>query len=260
MDEALRLAYLAAMDIPVWVPRGTDGVKAGAQSRAQEVEPAGFAGAPAPPILPEPVTTARAPDAAPGRLARELLGPDPAHGPAVVRSASAATVAPQVPAGEPLASGVTRVPVLLLVMAGRHLFIDEAGDPGRDARVAALATAIAFALSGERVAASMQRFDPLASGLASDHAGARDLLLGRLAKLTEGADVEHVVLLGAVAAGVLLGWDAHAYAQRVPLAQRVAGLQCGVLVTLAADAMLRDPALKADAWRELCAARAGHGS
>lgn len=246
MDEALRLAYLAAMEIPVWVLRGAAEVEV-AEAVEAEAEPA-FA----------PPVTASVPAGfglAPGRLAQELLGPDGQH--RSVPGAGAAT--PRVRGKVSPATPAEPVPALLLVVAGRHLFIDQAGDAQRDARVAALAAAIGFALSGERVAASMQRFDPVASGVAPDRAGARDVLLGWLIKLTESMDPEHLILLGPAAAGLLLGWDERTYAQRVPLVQRVVGLQLGALVTLAADSMLGTPELKRDAWRELCAARAAHG-
>ncbi|HMV72392.1 MAG TPA: hypothetical protein PKZ77_06745 [Pseudomonadales bacterium] len=244
MDESLRLAYLAAMEIPVWVLRGAVEAEC-----AEEAEAA--------PAFVPPVTVS-APAGfglAPGRLAQELLGPDSQDRPVTGGVAAAARTRGKASS----ATVAGPIPALLLVMAGRHLFIDEAGDAQRDARVAALAAAIAFALNGERVAASMQRFDPVASGVAPDRAGARDVLLGWLTKLTESMDPGHLILLGPAAAGLLLGWDERAYAQRVPLVQRVVGLQVGALVTLAADSMLGTPELKRDAWRELCAARAAHG-
>ncbi len=246
MDEALRLAYLAAMEIPVWVLRGGDEVELAEQAEAEPV----FV-----PRVAAPVSAGTG--LVPGRLAQELLGPDSCRHGSAARAVT--TAAPARARGETSRTMLAEpVPALLLVMAGRHLFMDEAGDPQRDARVAALATAIAFALSGERVAASMQRFDPVASGVAPDRTGARDVLLGLLTKLAESADTEHLILLGPAVAGLLLGWDERAYAQRVPLVQRVVGLQVGALVTLAADSMLGTPELKRDVWRELCAARAAH--
>lgn len=255
MNEALRLAYLEAMGIPVWVPRVPG------ETPAVIAEVTLFTGMDAERAGPRNLPAQQRRSSAAGRLVDELLGdggvPGAAASPVMQRKIPAARDAA---AATAVVAAGTVVPTLLLVTAGRYLFIDEAGDPRRDARVGALAAAIAFALDGERPAASMQRFDPVASGLAPDRARARDLLLGLLTKLTETTDFAHLIVLGATAATALLGWDGQTYLQRRPQVHAVDGLRIGALVTLAADTLLEDSALKAAAWSELSAARGRHDS
>lgn len=256
MNEVLRLAYLEAMGIPVWVPR-VPGETAGVIAEVTL-----FTGMDAEQSGPRNLAGQHRRSSAAGRLADELLGDGGVPGAAaspVMRRKTPVARRDAAPATAVAAAGSV-TPTLLLVTAGRYLFIDEADDPRRDARVGALAAAIAFALDGERSAASMQRFDPVASGIAPDRARARDLLLGLLTKLTETADLEHLVVLGANAATALLGWDGQTYLQRRPQVHAVDGLRIGALVTLAADTLLEDPALKAAVWSELSAARGGHDS
>lgn len=243
MEEGLRLAYLAAMDIPVWLLRGS--------------EPAPVSGEEQP--LPEaqpPPRERTAPVAAAARLARDLLGADGPPRGAVTRAApperAGATprAAPR-PAAEPQ-------PSLLLVEAGRFLFIEASSDDGGDRRAAELIGALALALGGEPVAPRVQRFDLQALGALADRAQARDVLLGRLTKLGESQTFEHVVLLGQRPAAVLLGWDETRFAERIARVQRVPGLEPGVLVTLSCTQMLADAGRKREVWQELSAARARH--
>lgn len=246
MEEGLRLAYLAAMDIPVWLLRGS--------------EPAPVSGEEQP--LPEAQPSAReraapvAADTGPARLARDLLGADSTPRGAVMRAspperAGATPRAASRPAAEPQ-------PSLLLVEAGRFLFIEASSDAGGDRRAVELIGAIALALGGETVAPRVQRFDLQALGALADRAQARDVLLGRLTKLGESQTFEHVVLLGQRPAAVLLGWDETRFAGRIARVQRVPGLEPGVLVTLSCAQMLADAGRKREVWQELSAARARH--
>ena len=238
MDEGLRLAYLAAMDVPVWLLRGSEPlpVEEPPEAVAREMR--------APPV---PVT------APPGRSALELLGADAAP---VARAARPAQERPAPRA--PARPAAAEAPSLLLVTAGRLLFIDEALDATADRRATELIGSIALALGGARVAARAQRLDLQALGAAADRAGARDMLLGRLTKLAESESFEHLVLLGQRAAALLLGWDQAHFADRVARVHRVPGLEPGILVTVSCAQMLAEPALKRVAWQELGAARARH--
>lgn len=242
MEEGLRLAYLAAMDIPVWLLRGSEPVALPGEE-------------PAPPAQLPPARERAGPapsGAGPARLARELLGEDSAPRGAVPRAA------PPERAGAAARPAAAPQPSLLLVEAGRLLFIEQAGDAGGDRRAVELIGAIALALAGERVAPRVQRFDLQALGALADRAAARDVLLGRLTKLGESQTLEHVVLLGQRPAALLLGWDETRFAERIARVQRVPGLEPGVLVTLSCAQMLADPVLKGAVWQELCAARARH--
>jgi hypothetical protein len=149
-------------------------------------------------------------------------------------------------------------PSLLLVEARRYLFIEASSEQGGDRRVVELIGALALALGGEPVAPRVQRLDLQSLGALADRAQARDVLLGRLARLGESQTVEHVVLLGERPAAVLLGWDEARFAGRIARVQRVPGLEPGVLVTLSCAQMLADAGLKRAVWQELCAARARH--
>jgi hypothetical protein len=243
MEEGLRLAYLAAMDIPVWLLRGS--------------EPAPVSGEEQP--LPEeqpPPRERTAPVAVAARLARDLLGAD-----STPRGAATRTAPPERAGATPRAAprpAAEPQPSLLLVEAGRFLFIEASSDAGGDRRAAELIGALALALGGEPVAPRVQRFDLQALGALADRAQARDVLLGRLTKLGESQTFEHVVLLGQRPAAVLLGWDETRFAERIARVQRVPGLEPGVLVTLSCAQMLADAGRKREVWQELSAARARH--
>lgn len=243
MDEALRLAYLAAMEIPVWVLRGATETEELPEFPEKSVD--GIS------TLTQPL--GRPAESAPRRLFDELLGVSAPQAPAARRAAAGVTSSGEASAARSGSVADGRIPALLLVSAGQYLIITETGDEGRDRRAATLASAMAFALGGEHPAASMLRFDPEGSAMLGRGA-ARDMLLGRLARLAESPGYRRVIVLGPVAAHALLGWNEVAYAQRTRTPQRLAGLDADLLVTLAADALLHDPAAKAEAWRELWAA------
>ncbi len=245
MDEGLRLAYLAAMDTPVWLLRGPEPVPV-----AGEETPPGAGLPPREPPRPAPT------EAAPARIARELLGDDGPTRAGATRPGPAERAAAAPPATARTAAAPA--PSLLLVEAGRFLFIGQADEAGADRRAVELIGAIAFALGGEPAAPRVQRLDLGALGALADRAGARDVLLGRLTRLGESQGFEHVVLLGQSPAALLLGWDETRFAERVARVQRVAGLEPGVLVTRSAAEMLADPATKRGAWQELSAARSRH--
>jgi len=248
VEESLRLAYLAAMDIPVWLLRGEEAVALDAESA-----PGGSAAPRA-----RPPVHAAAGEAAP-RLARELLDDRAGAPPAApVPSAPSARATGRERAARERAGD--RLPDFLLVSAGRFLFVDEAGTAVDDRRATELVAAIAFALGGERVAARPLRFDWSALGALGDRAQARDVLVGRLTKLLESATVDELVLMGAGPAAVLLDWDAERFAGRGARVQRIAGLEPGVLVTVSCAQMLEDPVQKRVAWEELLRARSPHGT
>ena len=219
MEEGLRLAYLAAMDVPVWLLRGSEAVP------VFDEEP--------PPAREQAVPVA--PDTGPARLARDLLGEDSGPRAGVTRTATPERTGAPARSAPRVAAQPT--PSLLLVEAGRYLFIEASSEP---------------------VVPRAQRFDLQALGALADRAQARDVLLGRLARLGESQTVEHVVLLGERPAAVLLGWDEARFAGRIARVQRVPGLEPGVLVTLSCAQMLAEPELKRTVWQELCAARARH--
>lgn len=240
MEEGLRLAYLAAMDVPVWLLRGS--------------EPAPVLGEEPPPARER--TAPVAADTGPARLARELLGED-----SVPRTGATRATTPErtgAPARTAPRVAVQPQPSLLLVEAGRYLFIEASSEQGGDRRVVELIGALALAFGGEPVAPRVQRLDLQALGALADRAQGRDVLLGRLARLGESQTVEHVVLLGERPAAVLLGWDEARFAGRIARVQRVPGLEPGVLVTLSCAQMLADSGLKRAVWQELCAARERH--
>lgn len=243
MDEALRLAYLAAMEIPVWVLRDMDDPGLTAEAAVEAAA--------------KPPPAADAARQAVGRQLQELPA-TPAGSSAGGKQAAMTAAAPRKePAGA--AAGPPVAP-LLLVMAGRFLFMAEAGSREHDARVATLSSAIGFALGGESGAATMQRFDPALTGMDVDRGVARDMLRGLLGRLTGSASHEHLVVLGPTAAASLLGWSDADYTRRKPTAYRVDGLDVDVLVTLDANSLLQDPAAKASAWHELSTALGGHGA
>lgn len=221
MEEALRRAYLAAMDIPVWLPRG--------------------AGEP----LPEPQVPARPREA-------------PREEPAGLRTAKTPARAPVVPPRRPepaasparAAAGPAERLVLGFASAGRTLFIEDLAEPRPPRAAAELLASLAFVIEGRRLSPALQEFAWPPSGVPFLAGEARDAVRGRIDRVAvEGLD--RLVLLGPAPARVLLGWDAPAWLARAPGPCRLEGLGCPVLCLPTLTGMLREGAAKREAWQTL---------
>lgn len=236
MEESLRLAYLAAMDIPVWLLRAAD-------PHPVELEPAHPAPAPAPAPAEslETVAPARA------HRARDLLGDSAPVRPAAPRAAaSRERVVAQAPA-----PAEAQACALLLVPTGHTLFIDQAPPQGRERRVLDLLAALAIAIGGEQVAALPYPFAWPPQGVSYDPAQARDAVCGMLAKLRETTRFDQVIVMGEQAAALLLDWDGAQYRAREPRSQRIIGIDVPLLVTHSAAELLENPLLKRVVWSEI---------
>lgn len=254
MDEALRRAYLAAMDIPLWIHRDAVDPFAlpaapqppgGAQARAMPVAGNAAGGSPVP--VPGGAE-ARVP-----RQGRALLGdPAGASRPQAPREAAPVPVR-QAPRIETAADGPLR---LRFARSRGAVFVDEASAPGAGSAVAELIAALAFVLDRQKQSPEVQRFEWPPRGVPYVAPEARDAVLARIAKLG-GPSPGALVLLGARPACLLLGWDAAHWASRDAAPRHLEGLACPVWLLPAAEDMLRDPALKRVAWQTLrLAARA----
>ena len=230
MEESLRLAYLAAMDIPVWLLRAADPLQV-------EFEPTHPA-----PVHAEPLETV-----APVRAhrARDLLGDSAPLRPAASRAAaSRERPVAQTPA-------VAQACALLLVPTGHTLFIDQAPAQGRERRVLDLLAALAIAIGGEQVAALPCPFAWPPQGVGYDPAQARDAVFGMLAKLRESTRFDQVIVMGEQAAALLLGWNGTQYRAREPRSLRITGIDAPLLVTHSTAELLENPLLKRVLWSEI---------
>jgi len=247
MDEGLRLAYLAAMDIPVWLQRDSTPAEPGEDPLAPPPvirAEAAVAAAPAP----EPVAV----PAVARRLASDLLGVS------ATREGRNSRVEPRV---QPPARVVAPRPVpvesiaLLLLGAGSLLFIDEALTPDLNRRAAELLGAIARALGSAQPESQPQVFEWPPPGAALSQSSPREALIGRLAKLRESSPLQHIVIMGERPAALLLGWDGERFAARRAQLHQMPGAPEGVVVTLSCAAMLADPLLKRRVWADLAPVR-----
>ncbi|MEM0953844.1 MAG: hypothetical protein AAGI24_06860 [Pseudomonadota bacterium] len=230
MNELRRLAYLEAMDIPSFISRhDLPGALPSTRLRINKAIDQVAVDSPleASPVVPDAGSVAALMDAAPHR--RQV--PEP-------------PVAAQAPRLSPPASEAPDVPVFTVVatIAGGWLWLDEipAGrDPG--SAYAALLGAVCRALSLPETEVQPQFFNyPVAAGTALEAGvdGARDALFGFISGRILRFDPERVVLLGL---------REQAWFDRACLDGRA------VTETVSAFAMLRDPGLKAEAWRTLSA-------
>lgn len=227
MEEALRRAYLAAMDIPVWLPRGAE-------------EP-----------LQEPQVLV---------LPREA----PREGPVALRAAKPPARAPVLPPRktEPVASPAraAAVPAERVVLgfagAGRTLFIEDLAEPRPVRAAGELLASLAFVIERRRLSPTLQEFTWPPPGVPFLAGEARDAIRGRIDRVAAGG-LDRVVLLGPAPARVLLGWDESAWLSRAPGPRRLEGLDCPVLCLPALAAMLRQGAAKREAWQTLRLANAG---
>ncbi len=225
MNEVQRLAYLEAMDIQTFVSRRN--LPGAAPSRRFRIArlPASVAAAPTPPAAKERVPAAK--ERPPAALDLPELESKPKAAPAAM-----APTRPQ----------ATDTPVFTVAAseAGGWLWVDEipAGrDPGQD--YGPLLGAICQALGLAEQAPQVQLFNyPVAAGaaLAGGVDEARQALFGFLSGRISRIQPQRIILLG-------------------ELDQPWFDVACldGVQVTRTVSAwgMLRDPALKARAWRDL---------
>ena len=242
MDEALRRAYLAAMDIPVWIPRSepdpfaeTVPLRPAQQLLRSEQAPAVSASAPAP-AQDGPVQAAR-----PGR-GQAMLGEKPAEAPRRAVQPAASATADRLS----FSFGFVRY--------GSTLLIDEGALSQRGEE---LARAICFAVERTNRPAESQDFSWPPRGAPFVAAEARDALLARIDKFG-GDTLARVLLLGDAPASVLMGWDAARWAGRTAGVHRMEGLGCAVVLLPGLAAMLADPDAKRVAWQHLRAAGPGN--
>lgn len=242
MDEALRRAYLAAMDIPVWIPRSepdpfaeTVPLRPAQQLLRGEQAPPVSAPAPAP-AQHGPVEATR-----PGR-GQAMLGEKPAEAPRRTVQPAASATADRLS----FSFGFVRY--------GSTLLIDEGALSQRGEE---LARAICFAVERTKRPAESQDFSWPPRGAPFVAAEARDALLARIDKFG-GDTLACVLLLGEAPASVLLGWDAAQWAGRTAGVHRMEGLGCAVVLLPGLAAMLAEPDAKRVAWQHLRAAGSGN--
>ena len=240
MDEALRRAYLAAMDIPVWIPRSepdpfaeTVPVRPAQQLARSEQAPPVTAPAP---VQDGPVAATR-----PGR-GQAMLGEKPAEAPRRAVQAAASATADRLS----FSFGFVRY--------GSTLLIDEGALSQRGEE---LARAICFAVERTKRPAESQDFSWPPRGAPFVAAEARDAMLARIDKFG-GDTLARVLLLGEAPASVLMGWDAAHWAGRTAGVHRMEGLGCAVVLLPGLAAMLADPDAKRVAWQHLRAAGPGN--
>lgn len=227
MEEVLRRAYLAAMDIPVWLPRGA-------------AEP-----------LPEPQLPVLPREAPREEQAGLRAAKTPARAPVAPprRPASAASPARA-------AAGPAERLLLGFASAGRTLFIEDLAEPRSPRAAAELLASLAFVIEGRRLSPALQEFAWPPPGVPFLAGEARDAVRGRIDRVAaEGLD--RLVLLGPAPARVLLHWDAPAWLSRAPGPCRLEGLGCPVLCLPTVAAMLREAAAKREAWCSLRLVGAG---
>jgi hypothetical protein len=238
MDEALRRAYLAAMDIPVWIPRSepdpfAETVPLRPAQQLLRSEHAPPVSAPAQDV---PVQAAR-----PGR-GQAMLGEKPAEAPRRAVQPAASATADRLS----FSFGFVRY--------GSTLLIDEGALSQRGEE---LARAICFAVERTKRPAESQDFSWPPRGAPFVAAEARDALLARIDKFG-GDTLARVLLLGEAPASVLMGWDAAQWAGRTAGVHRMEGLGCAVVLLPGLAAMLADPDAKRVAWQHLRAAGPGN--
>ena len=239
MDEALRRAYLAAMDISVWIPRS-------------ELDPLTLPVAPSAPVVQPAEHRAPPPPDAPRNL---LTQPRARRGQSMLGERERPTSTPK-PA--PVLSGLANPDPLSFTFGffrqGNTLLIDAKPLAPRGEE---LCRAICFAVDGTKATISSQDFSWPPRGAAFVAAEARDALLARIDKFGGGA-LARLLVSGASPALVLLGWSAEQWKTRPISAQRVEGLACDILLLPDLDAMLHDAAEKRVAWEHIRTVRSVH--
>ena len=248
MDEALRRAYLAAMDIPVWLLRDAEDPLG--EFLAAEA-------APAPTVTAAGAPASRSPEASRGQAATQQgqharailreLGDTTAP---VRRSAPAGHIV--APAGAVARTGVERVHLLFAAFGGT-LFIDDSADERPSRQQQELLGALGFVLEREKLQPELYpfRWPPHPERAAGE---VRDAVMGRLAKLAESMALKRLVLMGERSAALVLGApDVPDAAPRIHRLERPA---CVALLIPSLATMLSDPEAKRRAWQVL---RLPHG-
>ena len=238
MDEALRRAYLAAMDIPVWIPRSepdpfaeTVPVRPAQQlARGEQAPPVSA------PAHDGPVAATR-----PGR-GQAMLGEKPAEAPRRAVQPAASATADRLS----FSFGFVRY--------GSTLLIDEGALSQRGEE---LARAICFAVERTKRPVESQDFSWPPRGAPFVAAEARDAMLARIDKFG-GDTLARVLLLGEAPASVLMGWDAAQWAGRTVGSHHIEGIGCAAVLLPGLGAMLADPDAKRVAWQHLRAAGSGN--
>lgn len=228
MDEALRRAYLAAMEIPVWIPRGERDVLAG-----EGVTPA-------PPDRQSPAVVAEAPRS-PGPVMRPRAPAPSSSAPRVRTPDAAAPVA-----SAPRSAGASAL-VFGFVRCGATLLVDASGLSPRSID---LARAVCFAVQRQKLPFETQDFVWPPRGAPMVAAEARDALLARIDKFG-GEGLQRLLLLGEAPASLLLGWDPGQWSGRPLAAQRVEGLGSEVLLLPSLEEMLGSVDAKRLGWAHL---------
>jgi hypothetical protein len=239
MDEALRRAYLAAMDIPVWIPRGEAEALAVAESASAVPTAEAAVAAPPAPAAAMPAQATR-----PGR-GQAMLGEKTPDAEVQQKRAPAASVP----------ANVDRMAFTFgFVRYGNTLLIDERQLAPRGEE---LACSICFAVEQSKRAAESQDFSWPPRGAPFVAAEARDAMLARIDKLGGGI-LSRLLLLGEAPAAVLLGWDGSRWLDRTPGVHRLDGLDCEMFLLPGLTDMLANPDAKRVAWQHLRAAGPGN--
>lgn len=224
MEENLRLACLAAMDIPVWLSRS-----------APERVPADVASA---------QERAPAESAAPGALGKLIAAV--ATPIAIVRQSTARLALPIESRQEAVS--------LVFATAGSVLFVDEGVSREQRGLSTALLTAIAFALTRNKSPADLQDFAWPPRGVSANAEQTRDVVMGRLRKLLQERECTRIVLMGYTPTALLLGWSEKTFAARAGALENITGMEQPAGVTLSSAELLAAPLRKREAWRDLRAA------
>lgn len=241
MDEALRRAYLAAMDIPVWIPRGAE----------------------------DPVVVA---EVAPAPAARQVAREQPSRPPAggvreqPARSGRGQALLDEKPsvsgtsphrAQPPAApgSGERFSFTFGFVRFGNTLLIDERQLAPRGEE---LARAICFAVEQSKSPPASQDFTWPPRGAPFVAAEARDAMLARIDKFG-GGTLQRILLLGASPVSVLMGWDTAQWTARTHGVHHIDGLDCAIFLLPGLSAMLADADAKRLAWQHLRDSGTGNG-
>lgn len=235
MDEGMRRAYLAAMDIPVWVlrTRGRDASVSPSEPLARSAE--------------------RETDVQPGarqRRARDLLGEVSLPGAAQDRlpSPDPASARVSVPAAQQAVS-------LVLAVVPGVLFVGDAAESPPPAKLGPLLRDLALVLTGRRERPAMHGFSWPPAGVAFDEEQARDAVLARMGKLRESDPFDRVVLMGARAASLLSPEGGETLDLRAPSPGAQPPFVSKTLRICSAARLLDDPAAKRETWRAIAAAR-----
>lgn len=223
MDEALRRAYLGAMDIPVWIPRSEEDVFA--RPNVTRMPPTSQ-----PPAVGDAAT----------RSAGPVVKPR-------VSAPGVAATAPSAPRSSMPRSANASALAFGFVRCGATLLVDASGLSSRSSD---LARAVCFVAERQKLPVETQDFIWPPRGAPMVAAEARDALLARIDKFG-GEALQRLLLLGEAPALLLLGWDTGQWSARPVAPQRVEGLEPEVLLLPSLHEMLGSVEAKRLAWVHL---------